>query len=134
MSATDSAAYLDASAFVKLVVIENETEALVAHLRQYQRRISSILLHVEAVRAVRREAPSQVNVTFRALDGLALVPVDDGIIRDAGALDDDRLRSLDAIHLATAKALGDDLAELITYDRRMADAARDLGLPVAAPA
>jgi hypothetical protein len=56
------------------------------------------------------------------------------LLDDAAELEGDDLRSLDAIHLAAARALGDALGELITYDRRMAAAARDLGLPTGAPA
>lgn len=60
--------------------------------------------------------------------------VDDVLLDEAAVLNKGNLRSLDAIHLAAARALGDGLTELITYDRRMADAAQTIGLPLAAPA
>ena len=60
--------------------------------------------------------------------------VDDRILDAAGMLEPAILRTLDAVHLATALALGDDLLEILTYDGRMAEGARLLGLPVLAPA
>ncbi len=68
------------------------------------------------------------------LEPLELIVLDRPLLDVAADLEGDHLRSLDAIHVAAAQSLGDDLDELITYDRRMADAARALGLPVAAPA
>jgi predicted nucleic acid-binding protein len=62
-----------------------------------------------------------------------LVAIDDRILDAAGILEPRVVRTLDAIHLATALALGDDLAEILTYDRRMAQGARLLGLPVSSP-
>ncbi|MEQ9418134.1 MAG: PIN domain-containing protein, partial [Salinisphaeraceae bacterium] len=67
------------------------------------------------------------------LGDLDLLVVDDGVLHDAGALPDAGLRSLDAIHVASAALLGDDLSALVTYDRRMLDAAQRAGLPTAAP-
>jgi hypothetical protein len=60
--------------------------------------------------------------------------LDDDLLDLAGELGGSTLRSLDAIHLAAAQAIGADLVEVITYDRRMAQAAAALGLPLAAPA
>ena len=64
---------------------------------------------------------------------IALIPVDEPVLRTAAMLEPLRLRSLDAIHLATALTLGDDLGEFGTYDGRLADAAMGLGLFVASP-
>ena len=68
-----------------------------------------------------------------ALARLELARVNDRILVAAGKLRPTDLRSLDAIHLATAQELGPDLARLVTYDEKMAAAARGLGLAVSAP-
>lgn len=127
-------AYLDSSALVKLVVAEDESLALRRALRRHPSRVSSALARVEVVRAVRAygvEGSTRARVVMRGLD---LVPIDDGILDAAARLDPAVLRSLDAIHLASALRLAGELEVVITYDRRMAEAARSLGLVVAAPA
>ena len=89
---------------------------------------------VEAVRAVARIEPAMVEETRDALDRLSLIPLSDQVLRLARDIAGPSLRSLDAIHLATAASLGDDLGVILTYDQRMMDAAASLGMPVAAPA
>lgn len=128
------ATYLDSSALVKLIVTESETDALVSHLADAARMTSSSLVEVEVVRAVRKGGAGLVVDARRALDEIELLALDERLLRAAADLPDDVLRTLDAIHVAAAQTLGDDLAELITYDRRMIDAAGALGLPVVAPA
>lgn len=130
----EAAVYLDSSALVKLVVREPESGALAAHLRGVPERASCALARVEVVRAVRAHGPRAVARARQLLHRVSLVHLDDVLLDDAAELEGDDLRSLDAIHLAAARALGDALGELITYDRRMAAAARDLGLPTGAPA
>jgi len=73
---------------------------------------------------------STVRQGLRTID---LVAIDDRILEAAGVLEPGALRTLDAIHVATALAIGDDLAEIVTYDERMVEAARSLGLPTIAP-
>ena len=132
--ATDVAVYLDSSAFVKLVVAERRSSALRAYLRrQDRRRVSSALLRTEAVRAVRLLGPDALAQTRRALRAIDLIAVSDGVLDAAGTLEPRVLRTLDAIHIATALALGDDLSVIVTYDERMADSAHLLGLPIAMP-
>ena len=63
-----------------------------------------------------------------------LMPITDIVLNDAALIGPEVLRSLDAIHLASAQQLGSDLGVVITYDRRMAEAARLMGYEVAAPA
>ena len=126
--------YLDASALVKLVVPEAESSALVAHLaRASSTRATSAIARVEVVRAVAAVASVAVPLARDLLDELAEVVVDRSVLDRAATLRVG-LRSLDAIHLASALRLGSTLTEVITYDRRMAVAADALGLPVAAPA
>jgi uncharacterized protein len=127
-------AYIDTSAAVKLVASEAETPALLRSLRTWRRRASSIVLRVELLRAIRRsQAPQLVTDARRHLESIELIRVDDDVLERAATLDPPTLRSLDAIHLATAISLGADLAALITYDERMRAAALELGLPVVSP-
>jgi len=128
------AVYLDSSAFVKLAVEEAETTALRAFLgRRDGRRVSSALLRAESLRAVRPLAGEVLATVREGLRRVDLVGIDDRILDAAGTLEPRVLRTLDAIHLATALAVGDDLDTVVTYDERMAEGARLLGLPVVAP-
>ena len=129
-----SALYLDASAFVKLVVEEAESPAAAAYLAgRSSRRVASALLRTEAVRAVRHLGPEALAMCREALRRIDLVAIDDRILDAAGILEPRVLRTLDAIHLATAMALGDDLEAIVTYDDRMVEAARLMGLPTTTP-
>jgi uncharacterized protein len=126
--------YLDSSALVKLVVAEAESEALVEYLRDRPIRTSSALARVEVVRAVRPNGSRAIGRARQILARISLLRLDDSLLDAAGVLEGEALRSLDAIHLAAAQTVGGDLAEIVTYDRRMADAAAHAGLGVAAPA
>jgi predicted nucleic acid-binding protein len=125
--------YLDSSAFVKLVVPEAETRALVTHLRRWSLAVSATLLRTEALRVASRHSPGLVRATRLALRDVAFIDLDRQLMDQAGILAPPSLRSLDAVHLATAMSLGDDLDELVTYDVRMAAAAGACGLPVSSP-
>ena len=85
------------------------------------------------MRAVRRSAPDRVVQARAVLDALTLLEVTTAVFEEAGRLDPAVVRSLDAIHLAAALSLGDDLEGLVTYDERLADAARGNGVAVVAP-
>ena len=126
--------YLDASALVKLVVPEPESAALVAFLTPPTRMTSSALGRLETLRAVRRiveeSALSDAEVLFARITLLAIT---DRILDRAATLGPAMLRSLDAIHLASALSLGADLDGLITYDERLAEAARQAGVTVYTP-
>jgi predicted nucleic acid-binding protein len=129
-----SALYLDSSAFIKTVVQESETDALRAYLAGERGRcVSSALIRTEAMRAARFQGPETLTRVRDGLRRIDLVAVDDRILDAAGLLDPGVLRSLDAIHIATALALGDDLDAVVTYDGRMIDAASLLGIPTATP-
>jgi hypothetical protein len=126
--------YLDTSAFVKLVVPEPETAALVAALAVSARLVASEILEVEALRAVRRASGEDGAGAARAqLAGVRLLPLTASIRRRACELEPATLRSLDAIHLATALDLGERLACVYAYDARLATAAGGAGLRVCAP-
>ena len=126
--------YVDTSALIKLVVEEDETTALMGWLGAEERTaVSCDLARTELVRATRRAAPDQMGRARQVLDGLILTEVTTAVFEAAGRLDPKIVRSLDAIHLAAALDLGDDLDGIITYDTRLADAARAHGIPVIAP-
>jgi uncharacterized protein len=130
----DAPVYLDSSALVKLVVAEGESSALTDHLRERPSRVSCALARVEVIRAVRAHGQPAVVRARQLLERISLLRLDDALLDQAATLDGTVVRSLDAIHLAAAQTLGHGLAEVITYDVRMADVARQIGLPVAAPA
>jgi predicted nucleic acid-binding protein len=125
-------AYVDASAFVKLVVDEPESDALGDALARLT-MTSSAILEVEATLVVRRRQPRSFNAVRRLLGSVRLVDVEGGIRRAAGDLEDPGLRSLDAIHLATALSLGERCGAFFAYDDRLIAAARAHGLTVTVP-
>ncbi len=129
-----SALYLDSSAFVKLVVEETESAAVRTFLaNRGGRRVSSALLRTESLRAVRHLGPDALATVREGLRRVDLIGIDDRILDAAGTLEPQVLRTLDAIHLATAMAVGDDLEAIVTYDEQMVDAARLMGLSTATP-
>ena len=129
-----SALYLDSSAFVKLAVEEEESAAVRTFLSAHSaRRVSSALLRTEALRAVRHLGPDALATVREGLRRVDLIGIDDRTLDAAGTLEPQVLRTLDAIHLATAMAVGDDLEVIVTYDERMVEAARLIGLPTVSP-
>jgi uncharacterized protein len=126
----DGLAYLDASALVKLVLDETESEALKRAVGKW-RWASSALLGVEVVIAVRRRDRKRLDRARALLGGVAMLLIDAEICAVAAA--SEGLRALDAIHLATALSLGDHVGAFFTYDDRLATAARAHGLPVTVP-
>lgn len=124
--------YVDASAFVKLVIDEPESDALGDALARLT-MTSSAILEVEATLVVRRRQPRSFNAVRRLLGGVRLVDVERAIRRAAGDLEDPGLRSLDAIHLATALSLGERCGAFFAYDDRLIAAARAHGLTVTVP-
>jgi len=131
--ARERVAYLDTSAYVKLVLAEPEAEALRGALEAWPTRVSSRLLIVESVRACARYGDDFAVRAQAGLSALALLPMDDALLHAAAGLAPPSLRSLDAVHLATALRLGDRLAMLFCYDERLASAARATGVEVASP-
>ena len=125
--------YLDSSALVKLVVAEPESTALRRYLTAEPDRASCSLARVEVARAVRDHGPAALSRARRVLQRIHLVALDDELLDAAATLDPRILRSLDALHLAAAQLFGDELTAVVTYDRRMADAAVLLELTVVAP-
>jgi predicted nucleic acid-binding protein len=126
--------YADASALTKLVVDERESAALRAFLSAREGvLVASALVRVEVTRAARvREAETGAARLSRLWEIVDVVPVDDAVLALAARLADARLRSLDAIHLATAVTSGID--EMLVYDDRLSEAAEAAGIRVVAPA
>jgi predicted nucleic acid-binding protein len=127
------ATYLDSSAIVKLAVTEPESLALRRYLRRRQPMVSSALARTEVLRALLPAGDEAIARGRTVLQRLDLVRVSDRILGAAGVLRPQELRSLDAIHLATAQQLGDELGALVTYDERMVTAARQLGCRIVQP-
>ena len=125
--------YLDSSAIVKLAVKETESDALRKYLRRRRPLISSALARTEVARALLPSGEKALASGRDVLTRIDLVRVNDRVLTLAGSLQPDELRSLDAIHLATAARLRGDLAGLVTYDDRMAEAAAALGFRVLHP-
>lgn len=127
--------YLDTSAFLKTVLTEVQSPALRSYLETVDdpRFISSTLLTVEARRSVLRNDATRLPRTDVALDQVEQVEMSDVVLEKASRLPDPLLRTLDAIHVATAVLIREDVDVLITYDKRMLAVAAAHGLPVAAP-
>jgi len=126
--------YVDTSAYMKLVVAENDSAALRGWIEQTDADlVSSDLLRTEALRAARRHSHAALAQTRVLLEGLTLVAVSTDICERAAELDPSILRSLDAVHLATALVLGDQLQCVVTYDDRLASACAAHGVAVIAP-
>jgi predicted nucleic acid-binding protein len=128
---TSQVVYLDTSAAVKLISDERESDGLRSYLDEGPTIVSSDLLETELRRIGVRHQIDQVLITS-VLDGVTLTPLSREQFRDAGFYPQPGLRSLDALHLAGALSV--DASAILTYDIRLAEAARAHGLDVVAPA
>lgn len=125
--------YLDSSAIVKLVISEAESSALRAFLHSSPTLVSSALAVVEVRRAVAPYGPASDSQAREVLARVDLVRIGDEVLDSASSMYPHALRSLDAIHLATAGLFGDTLGGVVTYDNRMASVAQDRGFAVVRP-
>jgi predicted nucleic acid-binding protein len=128
--------YLDSSALVKLVLSEPESAALAGWLAERADipLASSIVHRTEVSRAVWRANPSQLPRSYRQMRGVEIIALSRVIAESAGTVTPHGLRSMDAIHLASALAIRNDLDAFVAYDKRLLAAAQDAGLPTASPA
>ncbi len=126
-------AYVDASALAKLVLDEPGSEAMRRWYVESERVLCSRIGLIETRRAVGRypHDPTHLDVVLRSVE---IVELDAEIARDAASLGPVSLKTLDAIHLASAVRLGAEVQSFVTYDDRLAGAARAVGLPVVRPA
>ncbi len=128
--------YVDTSALLKRVIVEAESPAVRRVLREHHADkallTASSLAWVEVWRSLRRAGANDVEATAQAaLAGIAEFPLTEAVLRRARRVGTDELRSLDAIHLASAIAVGAE--SVLTYDDRLAQAAESAGLSVLAP-
>jgi len=127
--------YVDSSAMLKLAFTEPESDQLREWLTQDQPvLVGSDLVRTETIRAVRRTFPEQLDRALTTLGLLNLLRVTPTAFRRAAELGPESLRSLDALHLASALELGEDLEGMITYDSRLTVACARHGVRVVAPA
>jgi predicted nucleic acid-binding protein len=127
--------YVDSSALVKLAVREAESQALRAYLRRRRPLICSALARTEVIRALLPLGSAALQRGQTVLARIELVRLGNRVLDEAGALNPAELRSLDAIHLTTAAlATARGPVHFVTYDERMAEAARQRGWRVASPA
>ncbi|MFP5022603.1 type II toxin-antitoxin system VapC family toxin [Pseudonocardia phyllosphaerae] len=125
--------YVDTSAFLKTAWAENGSAELREYAGHREDLVASRLLELEARRGALRVDPSAVPRIDLLLARYTLIGVSDAVVETASRLPSPYLRSLDAVHLATALLLGDELDALLTYDDRLADAARSHGITVVSP-
>lgn len=127
--------YFDTSALVKLVLPERESAALSDWWSPTAgQRITSALTRTELIRAVRIGAPEREDTANQLLRTVDELEIDRSLLARAAAIGPPLLRTLDAIHLASAELLGSDLRAVVTYDRRLTEATARLGIPVVSPA
>lgn len=124
--------YLDASALVKLVQLEPQSGALVGEVARWRTHVTSVVGAVEVRRAARRSGADPARVD-QVLERISLLELDDGIRALASAIEPPELRTLDALHLASAMSLEDDLGAIACYDERLAGAAALEGIAVVTP-
>lgn len=124
---------MDTSAYVKLPLREPELVPLAEELARWDGHVSSCLLAVEAIRACARYGDRYERDARRFLESIALLPLDDDVLDESVALRPAQLRSLDALHLATALVVRDEIAVFVTYDQQLAKAAVAQGLAVVSP-
>mgnify|MGYP001820833014 FL=1 len=129
----DRVSYLDSSAIVKLVVHEQESQALRTYLRRRRPIVSSALARVEVTRAVLPLGPRAAKRAEDVLRSIDLIRVNTRVLATAGTLEPHELRTPDAIHLATAALLGNSMARIVCYDDRLTKAAQTLGWKVDSP-
>jgi predicted nucleic acid-binding protein len=130
----ERATYVDSSALVKLAVREPESATLRRYLARHRPLASSALARTEVVRALLPLGPEAVRRGREVLARVDLLRINDRVLDAAGLLAPSELRSLDAIHLASAQQFGSDLRGFVTYDARLAAAASARGFRVIGPA
>lgn len=133
MSAEQRLTYVDSSAIVKLAIAEPESPALRRYLSRRRPLVCSALARTEVTRALLPAGAEAVARGQEVLRRIQLVRINDHVLNDAGQMQPHALRSLDAIHLTSARLLGKAVKMIVTYDERMAAAAQASGWPVAMP-
>ncbi len=127
--------YADTSAVIKLLVEETDSNGFAAFYDAHSEAewVSSALLRIEIIRAVARARPALLPAARDMLLAFSYIAIDDDVVEGAMNEPDRSLRSLDAIHLATARILAPELDALVTYDDRLRKASTDAGLVTVSP-
>lgn len=126
--------YLDTSALARLITLQAETDALRAWIQEADgEMVTCDLTRTELTRAVRRHVPDRAVQARAVLDALTILTLPPAVFETAARLEPPELRSLDAVHLAAALDLGDDLDGFVAYDARLLDAARRYGMTTLSP-
>lgn len=127
--------YLDSSALLKLLFEERESAALASWIAEHAETpmVSSELARVEVVRATRRLDTAVVPAARALVSQLDLIPLSSGLIEEASDAGEPLLRTLDAIHLASALSIRSELTAFVAYDNRLLTAAQDAGIEPTSP-
>ena len=127
--------YLDSAALVKLAIVEADSVALTRWLAEQadQARVTSEIARVEVTRAVMRAMPTALLQAHHVVARAYKVAITEQVLTTAASLQPQTLRSLDAVHLASALTLGGRLTAFVCYDARLNAAAEALRLPVVSP-
>jgi uncharacterized protein len=125
--------YLDASALVKLIVSERETVALRRYLADRPTRVTSELSVAEVLRAVSRQDQALIDTAMHLLGNVNRIALGSRLVERAGRLTPLRMRTLDALHIASALEIRDELEAVVAYDRRLLQAADAQALPTSSP-
>jgi len=128
--------YLDSSALAKLVMTELESPALSQWLAERPDliRVSSSIIRAEVPRAVCRRDATALSECYQVIRRLRQVRLTEAVLARAGTARPFTMRALDAIHLASALTIRQELTAFVCYDKRLLAAAREAGLPTASPA
>jgi uncharacterized protein len=127
--------YLDSSALVKLILEESESRPLARWLAERAdfALVSSAIHRTEVPRAIWRANPSALPRSLRQVRGVEKIGLSTDVLDSAAAVPPQSLRSIDAIHLASALSVRRELTAFVAYDKRLLAAAKDAGLPTASP-
>jgi uncharacterized protein len=128
--------YLDSSALVKLALTEPESAALTRYLseRADQALVSSALHRTEVLRAIWQSEPGALTRATRLVRRIGRVALSTEVLDYAATLPPPRLSPAEAIHIASGRAVRRDLSAFVAYDKRLLEAAAEIGLPIASPA
>lgn len=127
--------YLDSSALVKLAIAEPESAGLLRWLAAQPNlvRVASSVIRVEVPRAVWRADPSALPESYLVIRRTAEIELTDEVLSKAASVRPVTLHAINAIHLASALVLRQELTSFVSYDKRLLAAAKDAGLPTASP-
>ena len=125
--------YVDSSALVKLVLPEAESSSMIEFAAEFDTLVTSTIGAIEFRRAVKRHYAQQLWAVERVLAEMTILELSHEVRRTAELLEPTILRTLDAIHLASALVIREELEAFVAYDERLLEAARLAGIPTVSP-